>query len=379
MSTDSNVITVAKPHTIKKFELIERYVDEWARKILGNAQSKGIVFIDCMSNSGYYYDVDGNLIEGTAVRVAKRLNTIIENYPRKQAWLYFNDIDPRRVNYLQKSLAELKLSNVTIEYSISDCDAFLKDYDLSKHRYVNTLMIYDPYDAHIDWAAVTPFMKTWGEVILNHMVQDTARGATVATRTVTIGKYQNTYQKTLEEILAFNGDRQKLDAAIVALIKDQIADSKRDHYIASFPFFNRNNGQVYNLIFCSSNVAGIKLFKKAAWKTFGNKSSLKDTHGEEQQLALDLDGTGECTVVSDEGCYYVQDIAKYIHDRFYTVDKIRLQEVYDVLDKHPIFPTDGYKQEIKKCLAELYHAKIIGKGENAEIVFQHYSNGIIKD
>ena len=29
------IITEAKPHTIKKFELIERYVDEWARKILG--------------------------------------------------------------------------------------------------------------------------------------------------------------------------------------------------------------------------------------------------------------------------------------------------------------------------------------------------------
>ena len=33
--SDVEIITEAKPHTIKKFELIERYVDEWARKILG--------------------------------------------------------------------------------------------------------------------------------------------------------------------------------------------------------------------------------------------------------------------------------------------------------------------------------------------------------
>lgn len=50
------IITEAKPHTIKKFELIEKYVDEWARKILGYKGknglngSKGIIYIDCMSN-----------------------------------------------------------------------------------------------------------------------------------------------------------------------------------------------------------------------------------------------------------------------------------------------------------------------------------------
>ena len=55
---NNEIITEAKPHTIKKFELIERYVDEWARKILGydgkdgREGSKGIIYIDCMSNSG---------------------------------------------------------------------------------------------------------------------------------------------------------------------------------------------------------------------------------------------------------------------------------------------------------------------------------------
>ena len=49
---DNSIITEAAPHTIKKFELIESYVDEWARKILGFGQSKGVIHIDCMSNSG---------------------------------------------------------------------------------------------------------------------------------------------------------------------------------------------------------------------------------------------------------------------------------------------------------------------------------------
>ena len=78
-----DVIEKVAPHTIKKCELIEHYVDEWARKILGfngiNGRdgSKGIIYIDCMSNSGLYYDSDNNLVDGTALRVAKRLNEIL--------------------------------------------------------------------------------------------------------------------------------------------------------------------------------------------------------------------------------------------------------------------------------------------------------------
>ena len=84
---NTEIITEAKPHTIKKFELIERYVDEWARKILGyngkdgREGSKGIIYIDCMSNSGVYRDENGNQIDGTALRVAKKLNDIVTNYP----------------------------------------------------------------------------------------------------------------------------------------------------------------------------------------------------------------------------------------------------------------------------------------------------------
>lgn len=53
------VIEKVAPHTIKKCELIEAYVDEWARKILGfngangREGSKGIIYIDCIK-----YDFD---------------------------------------------------------------------------------------------------------------------------------------------------------------------------------------------------------------------------------------------------------------------------------------------------------------------------------
>lgn len=114
------VIEKVAPHTIKKCELIEHYVDEWARKILGfngmNGRdgSKGIIYIDCMSNSGLYYDSDDNLVDGTALRVAKRLNDILPKYPDKMGYVMFNDISQEKIDCLKREIDKLKLSNITV-------------------------------------------------------------------------------------------------------------------------------------------------------------------------------------------------------------------------------------------------------------------------
>jgi hypothetical protein len=76
------------------------------------------------------------------------------------------------------------------------------------------------------------------------------------------------------------------------------------------------NTIVYNLILGSSNIEGFKLFKKTAWQTFGGKSSDKNTHGMESQLMFDLNGKGTVTTHTDEYCYYVMDIAKYLYFQF---------------------------------------------------------------
>ena len=68
-----NVISKASPHTIKKFELIEEYIKSWAQKLLLNDSCNGLIFIDCMCNSGIYTDDDGNSVKGTALRVSEAL------------------------------------------------------------------------------------------------------------------------------------------------------------------------------------------------------------------------------------------------------------------------------------------------------------------
>ena len=172
-----DVIEKVAPHTIKKCELIEHYVDEWARKILGfngvNGRdgSKGIIYIDCMSNSGLYYDSDDNLVDGTALRVAKRLNEILPNYPGKMGYVMFNDISQEKIDRLKKELDGLKLSNITVRFNCGDGNEFIKELDIKElQKQCGTLLLYDPYQAAIDWDAITPYLNTWGEVIINHMV-----------------------------------------------------------------------------------------------------------------------------------------------------------------------------------------------------------------
>lgn len=354
------IITEAKPHTIKKFELIEKYVESWAYKILnyhgkpGYAPANGVIFIDCMSNSGVYRDIDGNRVDGTALKVAKCLNNVLVNYPDKKAILIFNDLESQRVDHLKSEIEKLQLDHVEVYYKNQDCNAFLRELDLDsyKNKY-HTLLLYDPYNASIDWDAITPYLNRWGEVIINHMSSDTIRGISQAKKTGAAERYEETYRRNIESLL--NASREDLDKIVVSIIQNNV--HKSAYYVSPFAFYNRTNGKLYSLIHCSASIEGIKLYKKVAWQTFGNKSSLKNTHGLENQLTLDLDGDGTSDVQTDEQCYFIHDIAKYIHKKYSARGEVELKEIYDDLDTHPIFPSDGYKDDIKRELKQFFGVK----------------------
>ena len=311
-----------------------------------------------MCNSGVYLDEKGNLINGTALRVAQKLNDIITNYPGKNAILIFNDISEQRIEHLKSEIEKANLTNIQVVYRSEDCDSFLKGLDLDEYKSkFNTLLLYDPYKAAIDWDAVTPFLNIWGEVIINHMVSDTSRGASQAKKKDVIVRYTETYQEDIATIIKMGKDKHQLNDAIIAIIKKRKTGSPQNKYIASFPFFTRTNGLVYNLIHCCSNVEGIKLFKRVAWKTFGDKSSLKKTHGNELQLQLDLNGDGVVDSPTDEDCYFIKDIAKYIYNKYKHDNPLYLKTIYADLDEHPVFPSDGYKNDIKDALRSTYGAE----------------------
>jgi three-Cys-motif partner protein len=349
-----NLIGEAKPHTIKKFEIVEKYVDGWARKILGYDKSDGLMFIDCMSNCGIYRDKDGGIVEGTAMRVAKLLNRVGSNYS-KNIKVFFNDIEKEKIEILRGQIEKYKLNNINIEYSVKDANEFLKEFNFNNSKNYNFLLFYDPYNASIDWEAIEPFLNVWGEVILNHMVSDPTRAINTVKNKDKINNYEKTYCCDCETLKSIGSNRKEYERLVKNIIKDR---TEKQYYLASFPFYIRTNALVYDLIYFSHSMKGFRLFKKVAWQTFGGKSSSKIDHSgvEAGQCSLFDDEKGN-NLIDTDGVYTVEDIAKYIYNCYRGKGVINIEEIYTNLDKHPIFPSEGYRTEIKDILKNRYKVK----------------------
>ncbi len=347
----------AHPHTIKKFELIEAYVKEWSQKLLNNPRCDVIVFIDCMSNSGIYQDEEGNTIFGTPFRVANYLAEVMKTYPDKQARLYFNDISNKKIEELKTHLPPGS-SNFSITTSVLDGNQLLKNFKIETPN-LSYLVIYDPYEASIDWFALMPFIKNWGDVIINHMVSDSIRAVHQVKNASAKGKYEQTYLSSIQELAQFNSNRETFEKKVQDIM-NSLRGNGNDHryYIASFPFFNTRNAIVYQLLLGTGNLTGFKTFKKVAWKIFGGKSSGKKTSGSKDQLMIDVDDMTITTTPADENCYYPKDIANYLHKLFIGRENVPVADVWAALDEHPVFPSDGFRNEIKKCLRTTYGDKV---------------------
>ena len=358
-SSSKSLISKASPHTIKKFELIEEYVKSWAQKLMLNNFCNTLVFIDCMCNSGIYInDETGQQTEGTPVRVAKVLLDVARNYPGKNIEMYLNDIDPLRVEEIKKHLPSDE-RNFRIITQVGDASEFLHIIgpQLYDTKYLHYFLLYDPYDASIDWEALFPFFRNWGEVLINHMVSDPVRAITQAKRKSTKEKYENTYLADFEKLVPYGSDKKAYEKRVREIITT--LKGSRKCYVAAFPFYNSQNSQVYSLLHCTSNEEGFKLYKKCAWKVFGGQSSTKHLHSNPDQLVMDF-GVGTSGIIStqtDESCFTVRDIAKYLSREFAGRQDVLLDELWNHLDSHPVFPSDGFRKEIRAELKSMYGVK----------------------
>lgn len=154
-----------------------------------------------------------------------------------------------------------------------------------------------------------------------------------------------------------------LDKIIISIIRNNVTQAPEKYYISLAPFYNRTNGRVYSLIHCSANVEGIKLYKRVTWQTFGDRSSMKNTHGGEMQLTFDSSVPGVIDTKTDEQCYCIHDIAKFIYEKYNSKDNVDLSMIYSDLDTHPVFPSDGYKNDIKMDLKNIYGVKFPRDGK----------------
>lgn len=362
-NNNSKIISDAHPHTVKKFELIETYIKSWAQKLMLTDSCSGIVFIDCMCNSGVYQDDDKNIVNGTPIRVAEALLDVARTYPDKQVHLFFNDNNADKIEELKKHLPEEE-RNYKIVTTVRDGNELLKwiGTQLKESSHMHFFLLYDPYDASIDWDALLPFFKNWGEVLINHMVSDSIRAISQVKKEETKKKYEGTYQvDSISDLVPYGSDKAAYEKRVLEIIDKMKGSATRKYYIATFPFFITRNSLVYDLVHCTSHEKGFKLFKSTAWKTFGDKSSTKNRHGEENQLTFDFFGTGVFKPSVDEYCYDLNSIAIYLHENFRGKKDVPLSDVWAALDEHPVFPSDGYKNDLKQILKHDFGADISRK------------------
>ena len=360
-SKKKEVISEASPHTIKKFELISEYVKVWINILMLNPKCKGIVYIDCMSNSGVYRNEIGEEIKGTPLLVSEIIAEAMTRYTSKQAYLYFNDKEEDKIELLNTRLPK-QTENFHVNTEAMDANELLRKIGKqfsTMFQDMHFLLIYDPYDAHIEWDAMMPFLKNWGEVILNHMVSDPIRAVKMAKKPETIEKYEETYQSNIEELISCGSDRDAFEEKIKKIIRDGSGRKEGKYYVASFPFFNSTNSVVYNLIHCTGHYRGFELFKTTAWHTFGDHSSMKNTHNDENSMQMSFTENGEivCEYSTDTSCYNLRDAALYVQRHFAGMVDVSNDIVWGYLGEHPVFPTRDYKNKIKDVLKREYGMK----------------------
>ena len=185
------------------------------------------------------------------------------------------------------------------------------------------------------------------------MVSDPVRAITSAKRKTTKAKYENTYLEDFEQLVPYGSDKAAYEARVEEII-NSLKGSRR-YYVSAFPFYNTQNSLVYNLIHCTSNKEGFKLYKKSAWKVFGAQSSTKHS-AENRQLSFDL--FGEISMDEDESCLHVIDIARYLSRSLRGQQRVPLDKMWELLEDHPIFPSEGFRNEVKQELTSCFGAKI---------------------
>ena len=73
---------------------------------------------------------------------------------------------------------------------------------------------------------------------------------------------------------------------------------------------------------------------------------------------LDFTGSGIVKTEIDEYCYDLNSIASYVQEHFQGKTDVPLDDIWKLLDRHPVFPSDGYRNQIKDILRDEYQAKV---------------------
>lgn len=190
------------------------------------------------------------------------------------------------------------------------------------------------------------------------MVSDTRRAITQVKKPQKVEKYEQTYLTAIESLVSLHGDKEAYDKIIEGIIKNFGNISNREYYLASFPFYLKTNLHIYSIIFFTHHKKGFERFKSVAWKTFGGRSSNQKTTDDDDSIKLNFGLVFEENETSVKSCYNVKDIADYVYRNFKGRNSVPLEEIYKLLEAHPVFPSTDYRKELKAKLKKNHHCEI---------------------
>ncbi|HHY21417.1 MAG TPA: hypothetical protein GX525_05930, partial [Bacilli bacterium] len=226
--------------TKRKIDFISSYTQSWSNKVLRykpkyGRQSDGIVFIDCMSNSGLYCFQE-EIIDGTSKRIQKIFDGQSKReYEDKDFILVVNDREIDKINcqYCIWDNSYSKRTNYEKRIFNKDVDDFLKTdglnlLDEAKRKNYHILLFYDPYDIRFNWKFLKPFLEyPKCDVIITHFwSNDTIRAVGQVTKKDVKDKYEMAYNVKFEILENYFLDKsfyekaQYLRERFVSVIKE---------------------------------------------------------------------------------------------------------------------------------------------------------------
>lgn len=262
----------ASPHTLAKHEIIRKYIDAWLPIMSSGYRRIGI--IDGFSGPGEYAQKDGSVLEGSPIILLRALldHSHLDMMLERTEFLYlFIDADNRRARYLKKkALPKLGKLPKGIDVDVTDepfdvyVNGIFDSLDEEGSIAVPLFVLVDPFGfKDVPFDLIARILKNpHSEVMVTFMVDSINRFL------------EHPDDQIIEHLEILLGmERDGWDDVLLATnrfdaIRDLYEGQLRQHaqFVRSFRMISKQNRPIYELIFASNHVKGLKHFKHAMWK-----------------------------------------------------------------------------------------------------------------
>lgn len=325
-----------KDQTSYKIEYIVEYIRLWLIVSCQRKEIKNINFIDSMANAGIY--ADGDL--GTPTRVFLLFQKYSEDNPDKIFNLFFNDIDKKRIEILEKVINNFSANNLNlkISYQNEDVRTYLSNrdtFDSSLKYPASTVLFVDPYNfKNSSLDIIHNFInKYYCEIFYNLFYNDLLRN----------------YIKDNEIINIF-----------IEKIENDFRENKyqRERFIFSYSFKNIKNTEIYRIMFITPNIRGIQKLKEALWNVFKGLPFYKNIENK-NQLSM-FPEEKEITLLE----YAASEAKEFLLDKFSKNAIIEYNGIEKFLIQKTILKEEQFLKHVIKPLINENKIKKMGDVSN---------------